>query len=106
MALGGLQIQERRINGTPRRRSALFATEPRALLGARVLACLEVGSQRHRHSAARSSATVGPWTPMRVFPFGRVVQACTPVASGHCDWFVLGAYPSALHVQWTPPPGT
>jgi hypothetical protein len=29
-----------------------------------------------------------------------------PVASSHCDLFVLGAYSSALHVRWTPPEQT
>ena len=41
-----------------------------------------------------------------VFPFGQPVTSCAkPVATQH-DWFVLGAYPSALHVAWTPPEGT
>jgi hypothetical protein len=38
-----------------------------------------------------------------VFPFGRPVQACRPSASAHRRVVVLGAYPSALHVSWTPP---
>ncbi|HYD54303.1 MAG TPA: uracil-DNA glycosylase family protein, partial [Gemmatimonadaceae bacterium] len=38
-----------------------------------------------------------------VFPFGRPVQACPPSASDHRRVVVVGAYPSALHVSWTPP---
>jgi uracil-DNA glycosylase len=43
--------------------------------------------------------------PTFTFPFGRPVRACKPSASGSRPVFVLGAYPSALHVQWTPPQG-
>lgn len=42
---------------------------------------------------------------MGVFPFGRPVVACGPVATGRAAMFVVGAYPSALHVRWRPPPG-
>ena len=42
---------------------------------------------------------------MGTYPFGCPVLPCRPVASGHRDVFVLGAYPSALHVRWRPPPG-
>lgn len=42
---------------------------------------------------------------MGVFPFGRPVVACEPVATGRAAMFVLGAYPSALHVRWRPPQG-
>jgi hypothetical protein len=38
-----------------------------------------------------------------VFPFGAPVSACRPSADGPRRVFVLGAYPSALHVAWTPP---
>lgn len=37
------------------------------------------------------------------FPFGRPVAPCPPSADGPRPVFVLGAYPSALHVRWTPP---
>lgn len=37
------------------------------------------------------------------YPFGRPVQPCSPSASSPRCVFVLGAYPSALHVAWTPP---
>jgi hypothetical protein len=40
-----------------------------------------------------------------VFPFGARLLARSPAADGPRPWFVLGAYPSALHVRWTPPPG-
>src|SRR5215212_6481198 len=42
---------------------------------------------------------------MGVFPFGRLVVPCDPVATGRAAMFVLGAYPSALHVRWRPPQG-
>lgn len=42
--------------------------------------------------------------PTFVFPFGAPVSACRPSADGPRRVFVLGAYPSALHVAWTPPP--
>lgn len=38
-----------------------------------------------------------------VFPFGRPVTPRPPSASSPRRVFVLGAYPSALHVEWTPP---
>jgi hypothetical protein len=37
------------------------------------------------------------------FPFGRPVLPCRPAADGARRVFVLGAYPSALHVRWTSP---
>ena len=39
------------------------------------------------------------------YPFGRNLHAVMPSASGPRRVFVLGAYPSALHVHWTPPRG-
>jgi hypothetical protein len=42
-------------------------------------------------------------SPREVFPFGRPVVACKPSAADRRPLFVLGAYPSALHVAWTPP---
>lgn len=39
------------------------------------------------------------------FPFGRKVTARNASAGGQRDLFVLGAYPSALHVKWTSPAG-
>jgi hypothetical protein len=41
--------------------------------------------------------------PTFVFPFGAPVSACRPSADGPRRVFVLGAYPSALHVAWTLP---
>jgi hypothetical protein len=41
---------------------------------------------------------------MDTFPFGRPVEPCTPSADGPRPLFVLGAYPSALHIRWTGPP--
>jgi uracil-DNA glycosylase len=38
-----------------------------------------------------------------IFPFGRPVQPCRPSASRHRRIVIVGAYPSALHVAWTPP---
>lgn len=37
-----------------------------------------------------------------LFPFGRPITARKPSASGAKKLFLLGAYPSALHVKWTP----
>lgn len=37
------------------------------------------------------------------FPFGCPVTPCHPSAQGPRPVFVLGAYPSALHVRWRPP---
>jgi hypothetical protein len=37
------------------------------------------------------------------FPFGIPVAPCPPSASSPRKLFVLGAYPSALHVAWVPP---
>lgn len=37
-----------------------------------------------------------------VFPFGRPGRAAPPSARA-AKLFVLGAYPSALHIRWTPP---
>lgn len=41
-----------------------------------------------------------------VFPFGRRANPTRPIADGPRDVFVLGAYPSALHVHWKPPPSS
>lgn len=38
-----------------------------------------------------------------IFPFGRSVKPCVPHISERRPIFILGAYPSALHVRWTPP---
>lgn len=38
-----------------------------------------------------------------VFPFGKPVLPRKPSASSARKFFILGAYPSALHVKWTPP---
>src|SRR5215218_304182 len=37
------------------------------------------------------------------FPFGAPVLPRPPSASDPRPVYLLGAYPSALHVQWTPP---
>ena len=39
------------------------------------------------------------------FPFGRPVLHVSRPVPGPRQLFILGAYPSALHVAWTPPPG-
>ncbi len=36
------------------------------------------------------------------FPFGRPVLPCKPSANGPRKVFILGAYPSALHIRWNP----
>jgi hypothetical protein len=41
---------------------------------------------------------------MNAFPFGQPVLPRTPSADGLRRLFVLGAYPSALHIAWNPPP--
>lgn len=42
---------------------------------------------------------------MRHFPFGQPPLPRQPSASGPRPVFLLGAYPSALHIRWTPPKG-
>ena len=42
---------------------------------------------------------------MRHFPFGQPLLPREPSASGPRPVFILGAYPSALHIRWTPPEG-
>ncbi len=37
------------------------------------------------------------------FPFGKIVKPQNPAIDGQRDFFILGAYPSALHVKWLPP---
>lgn len=39
------------------------------------------------------------------FPFGAEVRSVSRAPGGHRSVFLLGAYPSALHVQWDPPSG-
>src|SRR5947209_770608 len=38
-----------------------------------------------------------------VFPFGEPVLRCRPASSTTRYLWILGAYPSALHVAWRPP---
>ena len=38
-----------------------------------------------------------------IFPFGRRVKPCIPDITASRPIFILGAYPSALHIRWTPP---
>lgn len=38
-----------------------------------------------------------------IFPFGQPLLPCEPSGNGKTRLFILGAYPSALHVRWTPP---
>ena len=42
-------------------------------------------------------------TASLIFPFGRPVSVCKASASGAKQFFILGAYPSALHIRWTLP---
>jgi hypothetical protein len=42
-------------------------------------------------------------TSPEIFPFGRPVLPCPPSADGPRRSFLLGAYPSAIHIRWTPP---
>jgi hypothetical protein len=42
---------------------------------------------------------------IEIFPFGASVLRRPPSASTKTRVFVLGAYPSALHVGWRPPEG-
>ena len=39
------------------------------------------------------------------FPFGAEVRSVSRLPDGHRPVFLLGAYPSALHVRWDPPSG-
>lgn len=43
-------------------------------------------------------------TDLGTFPFGAPVRACGDQLPEPSDALVLGAYPSAVHVRWTPPP--
>ena len=47
----------------------------------------------------------GPSQPLGTFPFGRSLLPSVPRADGPKQCFLLGAYPSALHVRWRPPEG-
>jgi hypothetical protein len=49
---------------------------------------------------------IGKAGDVGVFPFGRAVTRRPPSASASRPVFVLGAYPSALHVRWEPPRGS
>ena len=40
------------------------------------------------------------------FPFGAPMRECGSEIPGESEVFVLGAYPSALHVHWRPPQGS
>jgi uracil-DNA glycosylase len=42
--------------------------------------------------------------PVGTFAFGADVLARPPSAIGRREYYVLGAYPSGLHIHWTPPP--
>lgn len=44
-------------------------------------------------------------TSPAMFPFGQPVLPRPASADGPRRCFLLGAYPSALHVRWAPPPG-
>lgn len=44
-------------------------------------------------------------TPPELFPFGQPVLPRLPSADGPRRYFLLGAYPSAIHVRWAPPEG-
>jgi hypothetical protein len=46
-----------------------------------------------------------PQASVGTFPFGRPLESSKPGAKGPRRLFLLGAYPSALHIRWTPPPG-
>jgi len=37
--------------------------------------------------------------------FGAPATPRKPAATGQTEWFILGAYPSAIHVKWSPPRG-
>lgn len=56
------------------------------------------------------SAAVNPYVQpvdelTGVFPFGLPAGRCEPRPATPAAAFVLGVYPSALHVRWTAPPG-
>ncbi len=51
-------------------------------------------------SGARSDRNV---MSENIFPFGQPVLSCAPKVTEARPWFVLGAYPSALHVRWQTP---
>jgi uracil-DNA glycosylase len=37
------------------------------------------------------------------YPFGAISRSIARIPKGRRDAFILGAYPSALHIHWTPP---
>lgn len=45
-------------------------------------------------------------SPYRRYPFGALVGECGTDAPEEVDAFLLGAYPSAIHVRWVPPRGS
>ena len=61
---------------------------------------------RRRLSRRRRRLRLSRWgrclTELR-FPFGRLVTPRPASANAPCPLFILGAYPSALHISWTPP---
>lgn len=44
-------------------------------------------------------------TGVHRFPFGAAVRECGIEIPDHVETFILGAYPSALHVKWDGPTG-
>ena len=58
----------------------------------------------HEKTRAASAGGVksGATKPL-AFPFGRPVAPCKPSANGAKKFFILGAYPSALHIKWSLP---
>jgi hypothetical protein len=44
------------------------------------------------------------YKPVGTFAFGANILARPPSSNGRRQYYVLGAYPSGLHIHWTPPP--
>ena len=73
--------------------------------------CLVLETRPPAEVAGSASAGARPFSRglrtvrrMGTYPFGRPVTAHPPSASRRCGVLVLGAYPSALHIRWVPPP--
>src|SRR5450759_2322555 len=77
-----------------------------AVLGASKVNLAGDGGEARMNSArivTTSAGTSGSHLSQYRFPFGSPVVRRSPSASAPRRLFVLGAYPSAVHVRWTPP---
>lgn len=86
--------------------------------GPHILGCTDLGSthgartrdrsvgnspRTRRHDQPRQLNDIVSLVRGPTFPFGRPVTPRPASSDGQRTAFILGAYPSALHVHWTPP---